>query len=453
MSRWVTCRDWWQLLVGLLLLVPQAGALTPDVRLQQDPRLLPGIFRAGGDAWLTDSCPAMLAASEQLVEQEQALSSVQRQLAQYWQVRCLLRSGRAEALAQVSDTLGRMAGGDTLTGLGFVQLILAADQEQLRPELLLFLLQRLEASVELAGAVDAGLSTLLDPVRLLVYWRLKDAGLNDEALALKHRMSWQGLPWAAAAVAQAGQLLNSGSRALALGAVDVAQTWRPALRDEQLLQMQLMRRLASPTSQELTRLAFLQRLAEHQQAIRSWQVPDLLAELTELWRGRQPLPDSWASPDFPVFVGCDHSPLWRCSVVAQAYLYLALRDVSVRSEWLAFNELARVRQDLAMAHSRLQRLAGDTGQQLTDDDLENLLEDRDESDWLTGLAAGERQEPVLELDGIADVLDEHLQVVEQQQRTVLVQALMNELAGQRQTLELYKAQLLAEPGAGVWSLP
>jgi hypothetical protein len=488
-------------LLLVVLVILAGGPLSPvmaavrnpaaeDLRLQPDPRRIPALFDEAVEAWVHNRNNMLAARASALLEQEQSLSPLMRQYVLYWKVRVLLVRGRADDLVQVNDVVGQMQAGDPLTVLAYAGLILQADQQQMKPALLAFLLQRLAdtlavnndtgkgggasvsggsvanaAAVAAAGSVE-GLLPLTEPLRLLVFGRLLAAGLVAEATEVLAAMDIRYGGYAAAVLRLAMQPLATGPlpQALAWPQASPDQRWTPALRDQRQLEIDSLRRLGSETLMGQERRLWNSTLHDHLLAIRSWQSPRLLRDTSLLWRGKLLIPDSpVADESFREFVGCDGADnrVKHCSAMALEYLYPVFGSKTLRETLVGFNDLAQSNTGLQDALAELEWLIGQQSGGLADDDQDgqySLLDDNNPDtdsgqDFNTGLSHGEREYPLSELKRVSVALAEHVAILEQQQRDELVQQILLALAERRQHLAGYGRQLRAAAGIGVLRQP
>lgn len=443
---------------------PAAG----DIRLLPDPRQIPALFDEAVEAWIHNRNEVLAAKTSALLEQEQSLSPLMRQYVLYWQVRGLLLRGQGDDLVQVNDVVGQMQAGNPLTVLAYAGLILQADQQQMKPPLLAFLLQRLADTLAVnddadsagAGSV-AGLLSLTEPLRLLVFRRLLEAGRVAEATDVMVAMDIRYGSYAAAAVRLAMQPLATGSlpQALAWPQTRSEPRWSPVLRDQRQLQIDSLRRLGSETLIGQERRRWSSTIHEHLLAIRSWQSPRLLSDTSLLWRGKLLIPDSpVVDESFRVFVGCDGADnrVKRCSAMALEYLYPVFASKTLRETLAGFNNLAQSNAGLQDTLAELEWLIGQQSDGLAEDYQDYSLLDEtggnhdSGQDFNTGLGRGERQYPLSELKKVSLALAGHMAILEQQQRDELVQQILLLLAERRQHLAVYGRQLHAAAGIGVW---
>jgi hypothetical protein len=454
-----------------------------DIRLLPDPRQIPALFDDAVEAWVHNRNDVLAAKASALLEQEKSLSPLMRQYVLYWKVRVLLVRGQADDLVQVNDVVGQMQAGDPLTVLAYAGLILQADQQQIKPALLAFLLQRLTdtlavkddtavsgsvsnvAPVSGAGPVE-GLLSLTEPLRLLVFQRLLAAGLVAEATEVLVAMDLRYGGYAAAVLRLAMQPLATGPlpQALSWPQASSDQRWTPALRDQRQLEIDSLRRLGSETLMGQERRRWSSTIHDHLLAIRSWQSPRLLSDTSLLWRGKLLIPDSpVADESFRVFVGCDgaDSRVKHCSAMALEYLYPVFGSKTLRETLAGFNDLAQSSSGLQDSLSELEWLIEQQSGGLADDDQDgqySLLDDNNpdtdsDQDFNTGLSHGEREYPLSELKRVSVALAEHVAILEQQQRDELVQQILLSLAERRQHLAGYGRQLRAAAGIGVLRQP
>ncbi|MCY0966729.1 hypothetical protein [Parathalassolituus penaei] len=433
----------------------QAELAASDVVRPADPRKIPGLLDAGLEAWLQADDAALLPLASELISLEKRLAPSARQFAWYWQARALLRRGGADDLLAVNDLLGRMTAGDPLTLLAYAGLILAADQQQMKPDLLAFLMQRMADSLAVRPSPE--LQPLADSLRLLVIRRLMESGDSALAISMVAELDVRFSPYAAALVQVAMSPLRDSVSWLGVPWPDsnTNLVWTPLLRDVRLAMVDTLRALGSDQLIQNERAEWVASIRDHMLAVRAWQSPRVLKETTLLWRGRLLIPDG-NEPDlaFQQFVGCEGgSAVLRCSGLALEYLFPVFATRSVRDALSAFNDIAQASDDLADTHTELEALIRDQSASLFDSDSSfDLLGSDDHQDFSVGLERGEREYPLSELNRLSQAMAEHVDIMEVQQRDALVAQILLGLAERRQHLGGFGRQVRSQARMGVWAL-
>ena len=434
----------------------QAELAASEVVRPADPRRIPGLMDAAVAAWLRADDAALLPLASELMAMVGKLDPAARQFVFYWQARGLLRRGAPEDLLAVNDLLGRMTAGDPLTVLAYAGLVLAADEQHMKTDLLAFMVQRMSDSLAVNALPE--LAPLADSLRLLVIRRLVEA---DQAAAARQWL--EGLdkrsgPYAAALVEMAMYPLRTPASWLSVNWPASSRTlmWSPVLRDVRLLLVDSLRRLGADAVIQAERKAWVESVREHLLAVRAWQSPRLLAETTLLWRGRLLIPDGH-EPDqaFQRFVGCEGaSAVLRCSPLSLQYLFPVFTTRSVRDALAAFNDIAQASEDLAVTRQELAGLTRDQAASLFDaDGGYELLGGDDRQDFSVGLDRGERQYPLSELQQLSQAMSEHVEILDVQQRDILVAQILLGLAEHRQHLGAFGRQIRTQARMGVWRMP
>ncbi|MDP2548326.1 hypothetical protein [Oceanobacter sp. 4_MG-2023] len=327
------------------------------------------------------------AASDSLLAQGPRLTPPLQRLAQYARVRFLLAEGQPDSLSDAMDVSSGMAitHGDLAEGqfglglLARLDVILAARQLGVKPELQVFLLQTLQQALADAGGVtERETSNLMASVQVMVWMAQWQAGETVEMERLSQRIPLDSPWYVTALVLRAVQPLlplASGSRdwLQALSATTTGWVADPARLDlfhldQAMLQLQVLNTMGGASMRPVLLQALSLRLQQHIDAVRQWQHPERLEQLLQHWLGQGMMPDSAEADErFRAFVGCPAAGLiaagrhdsGHCQSLPLRYLNQAVRSQTLRAAWVDRQESQGLRTRLAALAEVTQRLVPD----------------------------------------------------------------------------------------------